>query len=67
LNLALVRTNALEQPALVFAETDMADRIQRLRESGLEFSPQLPRMMDPDGNALLEAPEGTLLLLTTSA
>jgi catechol 2,3-dioxygenase-like lactoylglutathione lyase family enzyme len=66
LNLALVRTNALEQPALVFAETDMADRIQRLRESGAEFSPHLPRMLDPDANALLEAPEGTLLLLTTS-
>jgi hypothetical protein len=43
----------------------MAERLYRLRESGIEFSGNLPRMMDPDSNALLVAPEGTLLLLTT--
>jgi catechol 2,3-dioxygenase-like lactoylglutathione lyase family enzyme len=65
LNVALVRTGALETPALVFAEADMADRIRRLREGGIEFSRNLPRMLDPERNALLKAPEGTLLLLTT--
>jgi hypothetical protein len=65
LNVSLLRTSALERPALVFAEADMPDRIQRLGESGFEFSRDLPRMLDPEGNALLEAPEGTLLLLTT--
>jgi len=65
LNLALVRTGALETPVLVFRETDMADRIRRLRERGIALSRNLPRMLDPEGNALLEAPEGTLLLLTT--
>jgi catechol 2,3-dioxygenase-like lactoylglutathione lyase family enzyme len=65
LNLALIRTGALERPVLVFREGDMADRIRRLREGGIAFSRQLPKMMDPQGNALLEAPEGTLLLLTT--
>ena len=65
LNVSLLRTGALEKPALVFAEADMPERIRRLREGGLEFSRNLPRMLDPEGNALLEAPEGTLLLLTT--
>jgi catechol 2,3-dioxygenase-like lactoylglutathione lyase family enzyme len=65
LNLALVRTGSLEAPALVFAQADMANRIQRLREGGIGFSRNLPRMMDPEANALLQAPEGTLLLLTS--
>jgi predicted lactoylglutathione lyase len=63
LNLALVRTGALETPALIFQEADMAERIGRLRERGIGFSRKLPRMLDQQGNALLEAPEGTLLLL----
>jgi catechol 2,3-dioxygenase-like lactoylglutathione lyase family enzyme len=66
LNLTLARTGSLETPALVFAEADMAGRIRQLREGGVGFSRNLPRMMDPEGNALLQAPEGTLLLLTTS-
>jgi catechol 2,3-dioxygenase-like lactoylglutathione lyase family enzyme len=66
LNVSLLRTSSLERPALVFTEADMAERLYRLRESGIEFSGNLPRMMDPDSNALLVAPEGTLLLLTTS-
>jgi predicted lactoylglutathione lyase len=65
LNLALVSTGALETPALVFQEADMAERIGRLRERGIGFSRKLPRMLDQQGNALLEAPEGTLLLLTS--
>jgi catechol 2,3-dioxygenase-like lactoylglutathione lyase family enzyme len=65
LNLALVGTGALETPALVFQEADMAERIGRLHERGIGFSRKLPRMLDPQGNALLEAPEGTLLLLTS--
>jgi hypothetical protein len=64
---SLLRTSSLERPALVFAEADMAERLHRLRESGIEFSGNLPRMMDPDSNALLVAPEGTLLLLTTGS
>jgi len=65
LNVSLLRTGALERPALVFTEADMPDRIRRLGEGGFGFSRGLPRMLDPQANALLEAPEGTLLLLTT--
>lgn len=65
LNVSLLRNSSLDRPALVFAEADMGERLHLLRESGIEFSGNLPRMMDPDSNALLVAPEGTLLLLTT--
>jgi catechol 2,3-dioxygenase-like lactoylglutathione lyase family enzyme len=65
LNLGLWRTGQLDQPALVFAEPDMPERIERLRESGVEFARGLPRMLDPARNALLVAPEGTPLLLMT--
>lgn len=65
LNVGLWRTSHLDAPALVFKEPDMAERIARLREADMEFGRELPRMMDPAGNALLVAPEGTLLLLMT--
>lgn len=63
LNLGLWRTAQLDGPALVFLEPDMPERIARLRESGIGCSPRLPRMLDPGRCALLEAPEGTRLLL----
>lgn len=65
LNVALLRTTRLDGPALVFTDADMAGRIRELRDSGIDFSTRLPRGIDPARNALLEAPEGTLLLLTT--
>lgn len=63
LNLTLHRPRWLDAPALVFTDPDMAVRIARLRESGYTFSRDLPRGLDPQHNALLAAPEGTLLLL----
>ena len=66
LNVALVRARDLEAPTLVFAEADMPVRIRKLVEAGVEFSRDLPRGLDPARNALLVAPEGTPLLLTTS-
>jgi hypothetical protein len=41
----------------------MGERIERLRALGCEFSADLPRGLDPRHSALLEAPEGTMLLL----
>ena len=38
---------------------------RRLRQAGVVFATPLPRGLAPQGNALLEAPEGTLLLLLT--
>jgi hypothetical protein len=42
-------------------------RITELRNKGHRMPDRLPRGMDPQQNALLEAPEGTWLLLTTAA
>jgi len=43
----------------------MAQRIETLRERGYRFAERLPRGMSTRDNALLVAPEGTWLLLTT--
>ena len=55
----------LRQPVLAFSAPDMPERIAALRGQGHRFVERLPRRMDPRENALLEAPEGTWLLLTT--
>ena len=62
IDLAVHRPRTLDAPMLVFAAADMGERIELLRTQGLEFS-DLPRGLDPRHNALLEAPEGTALLL----
>ena len=53
----------LSAPMLVFTAADMAARITRLREQGLRFSKRLPRALAAIDAAVLEAPEGTQLLL----
>jgi hypothetical protein len=45
----------------------MPERIAVLRERGLRFAGRLPRGMSAREHALLIAPEGTGVLLTTSA
>ena len=67
IDLALHAPRLLPAPALVFCDEQMAARIGRLREAGVEFATPLPRCLAPEGNALLEAPEGTLLLLLTGS
>jgi hypothetical protein len=56
----------LRSPVLAFSDPTMPERIAQLREQGHRFVDRLPRGMDPRSNALLEAPEGTWLLLTTA-
>jgi catechol 2,3-dioxygenase-like lactoylglutathione lyase family enzyme len=63
LNLALHRPRTLEAPALVFTDPEMPSLLARIDALGVPRSPDLPRGLDPARNALLEAPEGTLLLL----
>lgn len=67
LNVAFHRPRTLDRPALVFAESDMATRIARLREMDVPFSDDLPRGLDPAANAVLESPDGAALLLVTVA
>jgi len=56
----------LRNPVLTFSDPTMPERIAALREQGHRFAERLPRGMNRRENALLEAPEGTWLLLTTS-
>jgi len=53
----------LPAPVLVFSDATMPDRIGRLRDRGYRFAQRLPRELTAMGAAMLEAPEGTLLLL----
>ena len=66
IDLAVHRPRTLDAPMLVFAAADMGERIDRLRGMGLELSDELPRGLDPRHSALLEAPEGTALLLVSA-
>jgi catechol 2,3-dioxygenase-like lactoylglutathione lyase family enzyme len=53
----------LPAPALVFSDLAHEERIERLRAAGHEVDARLPRGLAPRDAALLQAPEGTLLLL----
>jgi catechol 2,3-dioxygenase-like lactoylglutathione lyase family enzyme len=66
IDLGVHRPRMMEAPMLVFTEADMGERIERLRSLGLDFSDELPRGLDPRHSALIESPEGTLLLLVAS-
>ncbi len=54
---------ALEGPTLIFTEAMIADGLARLREAGLEPARRLPPGLDPAVSVLVEAPEGTRLLV----
>jgi catechol 2,3-dioxygenase-like lactoylglutathione lyase family enzyme len=66
IDLAVHRPRTLDRPMLVFAAADMGERIERLRSLGQNLSDELPRGLDPRHCALLDAPEGTTLLLINS-
>jgi catechol 2,3-dioxygenase-like lactoylglutathione lyase family enzyme len=53
----------LDRPMLVFRDPGMRERLTRLRELGVKESGELPRGLPSAANALVEAPEGTALLL----
>lgn len=66
LNLGLYRTRSLRQPVLTFEDPDMRERLTRLRERGFVLSDEMPDSLDDATNAILQAPEGTRLLLLQS-
>jgi len=63
LNLGLYRTRAFRQPLLTFEDAEMRERLTRLRERGFKLLDEMPDSLDDSTNAILEAPEGTRLLL----
>jgi catechol 2,3-dioxygenase-like lactoylglutathione lyase family enzyme len=63
LDISFHRPRTLDAPLLVFRDARMGERIERLRSHGVQASEELPRGLDPAGNALIESPDGTLLLL----
>jgi catechol 2,3-dioxygenase-like lactoylglutathione lyase family enzyme len=63
LDIAFHRPRTFDVPMLVFRDPDMPARIAQLREQGVRISDELPRGLDPVGNALIESPDGTALLL----
>ncbi|MDH4259391.1 MAG: hypothetical protein OEW16_03710 [Gammaproteobacteria bacterium] len=64
-DVALVGGGALTRPALLFTDTAMPARIQALADKGADYA-RLPGKLDPSRHALLVAPEGTQLLLSTA-
>jgi len=63
LNLGFLKTRTLRKPVLVFEDAGMAARLATLRERGFALSDDMPDALDAEMNAVLEAPEGTRLLL----
>jgi catechol 2,3-dioxygenase-like lactoylglutathione lyase family enzyme len=63
LDIAFHRPRTFDVPMLVFRDPDMPARIAQLREQGTRISDELPRGLDPTGNALIESPDGTSILL----
>jgi predicted enzyme related to lactoylglutathione lyase len=67
LNIGLYRTRTFRQPMLTFEDPDTRERLTRLRERGFKLLDEMPDSLDDSTNAILEAPEGTRLLLMQSA
>jgi len=61
--LALHRQGFFPEPLLVFRDGDMSARLGRLRELGVGPLEPPPSGLDTHANSLLQAPEGTVLLL----
>ncbi|HEV8334044.1 MAG TPA: hypothetical protein VGQ22_21655 [Steroidobacteraceae bacterium] len=66
LDLALYRTRALRHPVLTFEDSEMTQRLTRLRARGVQVSDEIPDTLDDSSNGVLIAPEGTRLLLLTA-
>lgn len=63
LDLAFHQPRTLDRPMLVFRDPGMRERLARIRAQGVKESTDMPRGLPAAANALVEAPEGTVLLL----
>lgn len=67
LDVGLHRTRELEAPVLVFSCDDLDAVRAHLAGAGVEPEARLPKRLDPRTWLLLEAPEGTRVLVTTGS
>jgi catechol 2,3-dioxygenase-like lactoylglutathione lyase family enzyme len=67
LDIAFHRPRTVDVPILVFRDPEMPARIAQLRDQGTRMSDELPQGLDPTNNAVIESPDGTLLLLLHDA
>jgi len=63
LDLSFHQRRTFDAPLLVFECADLQTALARLRERGISPSAPLPRGLVPGRSALIDAPEGTALLL----
>jgi catechol 2,3-dioxygenase-like lactoylglutathione lyase family enzyme len=63
LDIAFHQPRTLDRPMLVFRDPGMRERLARIRAQGVKESAELPRGLPAAANALIEAPEGTAMLL----
>ena len=63
LDIAFHRPRTSDVALIVFNDPDMPGRIAHLRTCGFKISDELPRGLSSGANAIIEAPEGTTLLL----
>ena len=62
-DLALHAARTMAEPMLVFVDPGMPAKLAALEAAGIARSSRLPPGLNASEHALLEAPEGTLLLL----
>jgi len=63
LDLAFHQRRTFDAPLLVFECADVASSLTQLQQWDIPLSKELPRGLDRKQHALIESPEGTLLLL----
>jgi catechol 2,3-dioxygenase-like lactoylglutathione lyase family enzyme len=66
LNVALY-AGRLPGPVLCFTATDMPQRVEALRQQGLPFARQVPHVLGGNAVALLHAPDGVNIVLSTTS
>lgn len=67
LDVGLHRTREIEAPTLVFECDDLDELRARLAAAGIEPVARPPRSLDRNSSLAIEAPEGTLLLVTAAS
>jgi hypothetical protein len=66
LNVALFAAS-LPGPLLCFSAVDMAQRVETMRQQGLTFARQVPPALGSNALAMLRAPDGVNIVLSTTA